>query len=356
MTLALLIEPLDLLFCRDGRPIVAGEGAAAGSALPSPQVMAGAIRSALLRQRGHLPGDGTRPQQAHLDAVIQVRIRGPLLADMDSKTPYIPMPADVVGEKPKHGHVGGPRDRLRPTSGIPGWQAPGDAPHALAMWPTPERSVTTQPQPERHRAGEKAAQSGYLTWAGFSAWAAGQIPSQAQTVTSSHLWTTETRTQVGLKPDQATAEDGVLFTTRYLRLCQGIGFYVEVEGADDLPAVPFSLLLGGDRRQVRATRIAPVTWPSGGTVAMALTPTLLPKDRCPESWQPHCRGLLIPGADPISGWDMAANHGQGAPRPTRWAIRAGAVWCLDDQSPVSSAIGDETASGFGWIATGRAPR
>ena len=46
MTIAVILDPFDVLFCRDGRPIVPGEGAAAGASLPFPQVLAGAIRTA----------------------------------------------------------------------------------------------------------------------------------------------------------------------------------------------------------------------------------------------------------------------------------------------------------------------
>jgi len=368
MTIALLIEPLDLLFCRDGRPIVAGEGAAAGTAIPGPQVMAGALRSAVLRRRNQLPADGSRPAQADLDRVLTISIRGPLLADLDAGLPFIPMPADVVGEKAKHGRAGDAKARLLPLEGLPGWCAPVDAPRALPLWPlgTPG---TSDKGAERHRPGELAPQSGFLTWRGFTeSWAVGQVPPASEICVESDLWTTEVRTQVGLKADAATAEDGVLFTTRYLRLHGGepisdqpgrrhrrIGLYVEVDGADDLPA-EFTLSVGGDRRLCRARRLPkPVTWPTGGSVAMALTPVLLSGERCPAAWRDHCRGLAIPGADPISGWDLAANGGLGGPRPTRWGIRAGSVWHLAHTPQPTRAIGSETATGFGWVAFGTAP-
>lgn len=352
MTLAILIEPLDLLFCRDGRPIVAGEGAAAGTALPGPQVLAGAIRTALLRQRGQLPTDGSRPAQAHLDAVLQVRLRGPLLADLARGQPLIPMPADLAGDKAKHGLCGTPQARLRPQSGVPGWQAPADAPQALPLWPAPERASKASTPNDRARPAELAAQSGFLTWDGFQAWAAGRLPNSDQVRSAETLWAVEARTNVSLDAATAVAAKGQLFTSRYLRLAPGVGLYAEVDGADDLPA---TLLLGGDRRQVTVRRLPkPVAWPTQGRVALALTPTILPQDRCPAEWQPHCRGLAIPGADPVSGWDLAANGGAGAPRQTRWAIRPGAVWHLD--SPIAfTSIGVETASGFGWIAVGTGP-
>jgi len=345
-TIAILLDPVDLLFCRDGRPIVAGEGAAAGSSLPSPQVLAGAIRTALLRQRGHLPTDGSTPKKEHLDAVLAVRVRGPLLADATGR-PFIPMPADLVGEKPKHGATGKPSARLLPTDNIPGWKAPVDAPHARALWPEPD-GPAIPPHGERHRPGDLAPQVGFLTWDGFQAWAAGRMPTADQVKTAADLWTEEVRTQVALSATEGTAEDSQLFCTRYLRLKTGITLYAEVDGADDLPS---TLTLGGDRRQTQVRRITPQVWPREGACAVALTPMLLPDGRCPSEWQETCRGLAIPGADPVSGWDLAEKR----PRSVRWALRAGSVWHLAAPIPTPTALGTETTSGFGWVALGARP-
>ena len=352
MTIAILLDPVDLLFCRDGRPIVAGEGAAAGAGLPNPQVLTGAIRSALLRERGQLPADGSKPKQEHLDAVMQVRVRGPLLADLKHGLPFIPMPADLVGKKPKHGTESTPTARLRPRRGVPGWQAPPDAPQALPLWPLPEQAQADAPQHPRQRPGDTAPQQGYLTWQGFDTWAKGGVPTAEHVKQASDLWLTETRTNVALAVDTAVAADGMLFSTRYVRLKTDIGFYVEIDGADDLPT---TLQLGGDRRQVQVRRLKePVPWPAQGSVALALAPVILPQGRCPEDWKSHCTGLAISGADPVSGWDLTKNDGKGAPRPTRWTIRAGAVWHLS-QTISNISIGSENETGFGWIARGIAP-
>lgn len=346
MTTAYLLDPVDLLFCRDGRPIVAGEGAAAGSGLPSPQVVAGAIRTALLRQRGHLPADGSRPLQAHVDAVMAICVRGPLLAD-DQGRPFIPMPADLVGDKPKHGQKGIPKARLVPTRNIPGWTPPDDAPQALALWPEQDQTAPSQGH-ERHRPGDLAPQQGFLTWDGFDAWAKGGRPTQAQVKNAGDLWGEETRTQVALSASAGTAEDGHLFSTRYLRLKPGICLYIEVDSEEPLPE---TVTLGGDRRQVRVRRAIPAIWPTTGTCALALTPTVLPVGRVPAAWTSDCRGLAIPGADPVSGWDLAKQQ----PRPVRWALRAGSVWHLNHALTTCTSIGDETPSGFGWIALGATP-
>jgi len=49
-TIGLTLQPLDVLFFRDGRPF--GTAASGTSVLPQPQTLAGAIRTALLEAHG----------------------------------------------------------------------------------------------------------------------------------------------------------------------------------------------------------------------------------------------------------------------------------------------------------------
>lgn len=346
MSLALRLEPQDLLFCRDGRPIVAGEGAAAGSSLPSPQVLAGAIRTFVLRQRGELK-EGKASDEA-IQKVLNIRVRGPILMDKDG--PLIPMPADVVGEKSKHGSEAKHLARLRPWPDFPGWIAPPNIPKAQALW---TNHLVPDGQNNKHRPGELSPQTGFLTWKGFEKWLRGETPGKDDLKHQSDLWETEVRTQVALKPDTATAEDGKLLSTHYLRLKKDISLYAEVEGADELPK-DFLLGLGGDRRQVRVSQTKQVfnnlPKPAQKACALAITPTILESGlNCPVNWQSMCTGLAINGADPISGWDLAKS----CPKPVRWAIRAGAVWFFDQAATNSNCIGIETENGFGWTVWGK---
>lgn len=370
MTCALLIEPHDLLFCRDGRSIVAGAGSAAGSSLPNPQVIAGCIRSAALRQRGLLPDDGSMVADSAIASIQTIRIRGPLPFDRDRAKPVIPCPADVASQgKNKHGTAEqAPFVRLGPLSPVLTrrlhWQGPAEAPHSRPLWST-QRGHGEQ---AAHETSDVHApwhsQSGWLDWDGFLAWQAGGCPERSHYYSDSDLWTTESRTQVALDAETAMASDGLLFTTRYLRLQSHVGLYIEVDGADDLlPNIGDQMLalLGGDRRTVTLRRIPAIDWPQApeqpSSVACALTPTLLDSDcHCPEAWREHCIALAVGGHLPISGWDLAANAGQGAPRPTRNALASGAVWHVDPAAAYPPAIGNETENGFGWIAWGRAPR
>lgn len=376
MTVALILQPQDLLFARDGRPIVAGEGAAAGSALPSPQVVAGAIRSAVLKARNQLPASGGPVAPEHLQQVLQIRVRGPLIWDHATRNaegqvtglkpvaegkPLLPCPADCVApEKPKHGAAHGVEiARLRPLAEkhiLPGWAPPANQPHLRPLWS--DKPVALKGKPDDSvRARAWHAQPGYLTWSGFETWAKGGDPLVNDFRQTDDLWTTEVRTQVGLGVDTATAEDGRLFSTRYLRLRTGIALYIEVDGADAEFAKGGSLLLAGDRRLAQATVVKPIAFPKPTgphLAAVAITPTLVaePSQVMPADWLTLVRGTAIPGSDPVSGWDLAANGGAGAPRPTRFAIRPGAVWHLAGLSAPTTAIGRETESGFGWLAWG----
>ena len=354
--IALLLEPQDLLFCRDGRPIVAGEGAAAGTALPNPQVLAGALRTHLLKKRGQLI-DGKANEQA-IARVMQVHLRGPLLWQDDY--PLLPFPADCVcATKPKHGqgedHSEPYRLLLPLNSELPGWRAPADFPNLRPMWAS-QPTVRDNSDTSRLRAWHP--RTGYLSWKGFQAWAAGKAPQGSDHVDVAKLFVTEARTQVGLNVTEATAEEGRLFTTRYLRFQAGVRFYCEVEGADELGQESFTLHLGGDRRLVHASPIDPVKWPLASglrTCALAITPTILPASGAlaPNDWQASLRGAVVPGTEAISGWDLAAGHGQGAPRPTRFALRPGAVWHTEGLSSWPKQIGSETETGFGWLAWGQ---
>lgn len=364
MTTALLLEPQDLLFCRDGRPIVPGEGAAAGSQLPGPQVVAGALRTALLKSMGKLHSGS-----ADDDAIADVRhlsIRGPLLyarqditLDDDRRIPagpILPMPADVVGDKAKHGLPGVPQDRLVPQPNLPGWQAPKDAPQAQALWPCYRYRRPKDPENPSPRPGDGPLPRHWLTWQGFQDWLAGKVPAAAAVLSASDLFKSESRSQVGLTCDGAVAEDGVLFTTNYLRLTANLALYVEVDGAQQALPDEGVLHLGGDRRLARWHTVKPIDWPSNHNqgVAIALTPAIIPQaeGRCPQQWQDHCRGLAVPGCDPLSGWDLQHRR----PRPVRWCLHAGSVWHLGDNADHPAAIGLEADIGHGWVVYGALPR
>src|SRR5205085_6877694 len=130
------LEPLDVLFFRDGRPFTAASHGSSG--LPSPQTLAGAFRTALLERAGcdfSKLADGAtfgeaveRGCAAAHHWIGKARCRGPWFARTSKSSQelevLVPTPANLHG--PKKG-VHGPLVRLAPlASPLPGWQPPLD--------------------------------------------------------------------------------------------------------------------------------------------------------------------------------------------------------------------------------------
>src|SRR5262249_44257698 len=108
----LLLEPLDTLFFRDGRPFDAANRVSGG--LPYPQPLAAALRTALLARQGagfdfgkfaHLQQREERSVGEALDLcaappwIVQTRFRGPWLAIKKGPRevePLLPVPATLA--------------------------------------------------------------------------------------------------------------------------------------------------------------------------------------------------------------------------------------------------------------------
>jgi len=324
-----------------------------------PQVLTGAIRTALLKQRGALNGINATPE-ALARILAEVAVRGPLIFDHKTQRPLIPCPADLVGvDKAKHGAASVERFlRLAPliSSDLPGWSEcrPKQTPCLRPLWNL--EATRTRDQTARLRAWH--TQPGWLTWSGFLAWVAGGTPAPTDHVPAKEIFDSESRTQVGMDTGTNIAAESVLFTTRYLRMQPRFGLYAEIDGADDLVASSvLALTLGGDRRLCVGRKTTPVSWPTrppGPAVCLALTPTILPERGAtwPTELSSHLAGCGVLGSDAISGWDLAKNSGLGQPKPTRYACRSGSVWHLTTGTTPPPRLGSDQALGFGWLAHG----
>ncbi len=147
------LEPLDVLFFRDGRPFDASSRAYGG--LPIPRTIAGALRTAMLTSggfnlsalRSETRDDSKGPQESMRQLlerkeapgwVLGASFRGPWLALLDEQSgrdpvllPLLSVPSTLarVESKEKNGSGTWYRSRPEPRS-LPGWSDPD----LLPLW------------------------------------------------------------------------------------------------------------------------------------------------------------------------------------------------------------------------------
>jgi CRISPR-associated protein Cmr3 len=145
----LFIEPLDVMFFRDGKPFVAGENHIAQSVFPpTPLTFQGAIRSAILATAGmgvdrfRLAQQGADDSEAALlveeiggsTSFGRLRLRGPFVASVSDEVPipaiaeeWYPCPADILTRRGD--------DARDPIRLLPVDQPPWISDLSGALWP-----------------------------------------------------------------------------------------------------------------------------------------------------------------------------------------------------------------------------
>jgi CRISPR-associated protein Cmr3 len=343
-TVGLVLEPLDTLFFRGGRPF--GAGLPGESSLPTPQTLAGALRTLFLERTGadfkRMRGKATVAEAfaaAGAEWLAQVSFRGPWLADIASPNepkPYFHAPADVV-------MIGNQPARLRPLqSSLPGWEAP--EPGMLPLWLKGARAGKDRP--------------GWLTFSGLRAYLLDQPLNQGHFSPGDRLYEMEERVGIAVDEGRQAAGDGLIYFTRALRLNRGVAFYAEVS----LPE-PFAALLddeqpmawGGERHHVTVRKVDSVRWPdapAGERTALLLsTPAFFP-----ARWRPDglaegtLRAAAVDGPFAVSGWDLARR----GPKPTRFGVAAGSLYLVEGRQSFSApfAAGDDALVGYGQFLKG----
>ena len=261
----LFIDPIDTLFLRGNK--LFGDPGSFGSALvpPWPSVAAGALRSALLAQRGHDP----------------VRFaRGEITDDTELGTPKRPGSFRVVGFQMARR---APDGTVEPLYGLPadlsvahradGDDFSGDY-EVRRIWPhDPSEKIQVSATTRllailaEARRG-KSLPGHWLTAAGWRRYLAACKIDQTQLVPSKDLWSIDMRIGIALDPQKRRASDGALFTSQGIVLGkrkaggngggadaegQDVGFLVGVAGA----TLPCTLLLrfGGDGRAAIAKQV-----------------------------------------------------------------------------------------------------
>lgn len=337
-TIGFCLQPLDVLFFRDGRPFTGSERSVSG--LPLPQTLAGTIRTALLRLAGC---DFGRLKQAveqgrSFDKAVklacgsehhwigQLGVRGPWLARSDNAADnlevLVPVPANLHREK--HEHTG-PLHRLTPlpNNQLPGWNPPQNQEGLRPLWL--KHLIPTEPA------------VGYLTSRGLGRFLAGEKVTDEDLVAADALFGLDYRTGIGISPDRLVAEESQIFGRGFLALKKNVFLYAEIKVPADAPVDGLfdqikTLTLGGEGRHVKVERLqSPVTWankqPNGNQKPLILLTTPCPFQ---AGWKPQILdgrlvAAAVPGSLAFSGWDLA----RGGPKPTRFAVPAGSVYFLE---------------------------
>jgi CRISPR-associated protein Cmr3 len=362
----LFIEPLDVMFFRDGKPFVAGQTHLAQSLFPPTALtFQGAIRSAILATAGTsvelfgLVQQGAHdPEATRLLEEIggstsfgRLRLRGPFVASISGEITaptaaeeWYPCPADILTRRGDEGSD--------PTRRLPVDQPP---------WMS-DLSDTLRPL-WAFTGARVEATNGLISGAELARYLAGDAP---RVMRINQFVTREERLGIGLSTGKKVAEEGQLYTLEVCRFNaidgRRLGFILDIEGTTRLPDRGV-LALGGERRGATYEQIAASPWPEGQGVAQAIdatrcfllylaTPALytqeplwLPDFIDPDSLVGTRDGVTIKVRAvsagrpvPIGGWDLASNR----PRAMHPAVPASSVyWC-----EVLSGTGQDVMQAF----------
>ena len=346
------IDPVDTLALR-GNKLFGAPGSFGESFVPPwPSVAAGALRSALLVQRGHdfgafgkgeiedeELGTPTRPGTFAITRFQLARRHGDGTVE-----PLFGMPADLSIARGEHDVLA--TRRILPRDGLTDIQTSA-ATGALAVLEAPERA--------------KPVSGLLLTAGGWRRYLRGQDVQADQVVRSSDLWCAEPRIGIALDASRGAATEGALFTSESVvfikrghsggRECavatSDAGFLAEVTGAT-LPDSA-TLRFGGDGHAATATRVeVNVAAADYDAVAQArrcrlilTTPGLFARGWLPtgvtgtgkEDLRFKLHGVegrlvcaAVPRAETISGFDVAARR----PKPAQRVAPVGSVYWLED--------------------------
>ena len=372
-----LLEPLDVLFFRDGRPFGAATRGESQS-IAWPQTLAGAVWTALLQQQGcdfaelgRRVRTGARSFEEALDGmglpgwIARVAVRGPWLARVDGRAPtaappevFVPVPAILYRSKADRSDGDRALKRLRPLPpdrSPPGWNKTRSGRHRglRALWLAELTAL------------ERA--SGWMNLQTLEQFLAGEPVRETDVLgsdRSDELFQFDHRTGIGIQPDQLTSEENLIYSASFLSLRrhdpQGrqIVFYAEIvwppDAVTDLWKTIATLHLGGEGRRVAVHCLEqPVTWPNAAAaqpgenlLIVLTTPGLFGSGWKPAALADALVAAAVPKAIPVSGWDLA----RGGPKPARFAVPAGSVFFVagaDKELP--ELLADDPVDGQqGW--------
>jgi CRISPR-associated protein Cmr3 len=390
-----LIEPLDPLIARDGRPASFG-GHFATVSFPYPSMLAGAVRTRMGCENGAFTLRGDALQELR----EKVTVRGPLLAELQPEGEevlqwLVPAPQDLTILRTPEG-----RTALR--RHVPQQLDPGEAMDSLAehhLLPAGFRGGETYGKPPKDLPA-------FWRWAEFETWLTHpadrpEIDLKTLGVASLPI---ETRAHLAIQPEERVGLDGMFFQTSGLRFLHPLESRPNLPREARLNVRRFALAvgcqggtvagrdlalqreiapLGGERR---LARWAPASqpWPripdavrerivsTGRARLILLTPALFANGALPGwnggAWplgsgvQATVAAACVSRPAIVSGWDLA----KGQPKPTKRLAPAGSVyflelkgnpeeiarWCDETWLHCVSDDAQDRRDGFGMAALG----
>lgn len=237
------IEPNDVLLFRDGKPFAAGEDHRARSFFPpTPFTMQGVVRAKVLFDSGVSLADYAHGASNAQDLIRkigtpgesygQLRLRGPFVAKRSNDghiTRYFPLPADVakikVGDKPVL-----VKPLLEPAFNC----AFTDNRAVKDLYPLWVRI---------HEPLEEAR--GWLAEQEFRKYLKGQEFSITE---ESDLLLREPRLGIALDYDRRGTQEEKIYQMEFLRLREGVGIFLEVDGIEPFEPPKGFLQIGGEAR------------------------------------------------------------------------------------------------------------
>ncbi|MGB9661668.1 MAG: type III-B CRISPR module-associated protein Cmr3 [Moorellaceae bacterium] len=231
------IEPNDVLLFRDGKPFAAGEDHRARSFFPpTPFTMQGVVRAKVLFASGVILADYAHGASGAQDLIRkigipgksygQLRLRGPFVAKRNDEghiTRYFPLPADVakVGDRPV---------LVKPLlARVFTDNRPLEDLHLL--W-----APTHEPLEEAR---------GWVAEQEFRKYLQGQ---QFSITEENELLLREPHLGIALDHERRSTQEEKIYQMEFLRLREGVGFLLEVEGIEPFEPRKGFLQIGGEAR------------------------------------------------------------------------------------------------------------
>ena len=351
MNYELELQPRDVLYFRDGRPI-GGSAEGSGAVWPHPALFHSALLAALQRRFSERLGEWESEHHRLTDSEKRKQERGKVRFHLGGLKSWGPFPKTDEGIL-----VATPADLL----------AQGGVAAPLLL---PERGgVSNLPEPLKYPVGSfdgatKEKPGEWLFLSELSRYLAGETE-KLRTVASRELYLSEARPGIGIDAERRVVAESRFYSAEYLRLRQGVSMAAfasctakKYNGAEtDMLEELFretnrcDLIFGGQRgtarleccRRLTALVAAPPdSFPENRVKWVLLSPAffcngwipgwldrrsgaVMLRENKSETVDARLVAACIPKPQVVSGWNLATN----VPKVTRLLVPAGAVYYFE---------------------------